>query len=657
MKKLITIALLCAMLLSCFAGCAMQKGEIAVADATVQNVGDETAAPGILDALRTNVEKAKTNSFATNEVDTWDGTTVDTAWYDANATEKTYEITKASEYIGFRTLVNNGTKFTSWTVKLGKNIDLNEAEIAGTAKTFEGIFDGQNHVVCNFTLKISASDSGFFGNVVNTTVKNFGLVNVTSNIEATDAISSVGTFFGYINQGSTVQNLYTDAAISVKGGVEIDQIGGLIGRATSGSTKTLENCEFAGTINATAKDADNTYVGGIIGFWNKGTLTAINCVNNGIINTPSASAVGGILGAQSNAPGQATYTNCVNNGDITGAEYVGGLVGNVSATATKTSSKISNGRQVLTNCVNTGDIVGENYVAGFIGRCRLYGAKADCVYLETSAGLPAISVYLTNGISSGNITANNNVGGFIGAVHALNVELTDCEFSGNMNVTFNEEASVAGGLIADLYQDYALPDGADPKAILTNCKVTGIMNVDKYALNGEASLSVAKIGLPSEKVTVTELTTDKATLTDTLFTTMAGYQESAVVDGKYDLRLVAAFDEIEAVKAAGFVVTVNYKTADGKQVKFENKTVYANTVYTAVKGTDATLGEVTYAAEAYGADYLYTLVLENIPADYTVAAGTLEILVTPFTTDANAENVINGLQVQHGEIVIEEPAA
>ena len=138
--------------------------------------------------------------------------------------------------------------------------------------------------------------------------------------------------------------------------------------------------------------------------------------------------------------------------------------------------------------------------------------------------------------------------------------------------------------------------------------------------------------------------------------TMVGSQTSAVVEGTYDLRFVAAFNDAKA-QAAGFVVTVYYKDATGKkQLKVENETVYAKTVYTSVKGTTAENVEEPYKATDFGGTYLYTLVIENIDSAYTVADGTLEILIAPFIAE-NEETVINASQAQYGEIVIEKPAA
>ena len=87
MKKLVTIALLCAMLLSCFASCAMQKGEIDVeayaGEVSAQNVAENT--------FRTELSE---------DADVWDGKASDRSWYDNDPTAKEFYIYTAAQLRG-----------------------------------------------------------------------------------------------------------------------------------------------------------------------------------------------------------------------------------------------------------------------------------------------------------------------------------------------------------------------------------------------------------------------------------------------------------------------------------------------------------------------------------------------------------------------------
>ena len=79
MKKIISIALLTAMLLTCFAGCAMQKGEV-----DVENYVEEAEAQDTAVTIPTDWK---------NGLTAWDGS-VDETWYDADKTE--FEIARSN---------------------------------------------------------------------------------------------------------------------------------------------------------------------------------------------------------------------------------------------------------------------------------------------------------------------------------------------------------------------------------------------------------------------------------------------------------------------------------------------------------------------------------------------------------------------------------
>ncbi|MBE6628743.1 MAG: hypothetical protein E7629_07435 [Ruminococcaceae bacterium] len=557
MKKLITIALLCAMLLSCFAGCAMQKGELDIADeANVAEVAGEANVEEVnfADKLKANIAKAKDNyNFAAGEVSVWtEGTSEpDKTWFDAEATEKSYTINTAEAFEGFRQLINDGEKFGGWTITLGKNIDFKGYALDGIGGIFAGEFDGQGYVICNYKLN-ATSQKSFFPTIGDETinVKGTGVPAVLQNFalvggEYTVTGSQVGSVAANMNYQVNVTNVYSDAVMSVPAEVDaaLTKISGIVGNMTSGGDKNFTNVEFAGSIDLSESTVAGMgqYASGFCGAINGGTAKFTNCVVSGKI-AANAEHVAGYI-AYNSSVGKHTFDNCVNNAEISGEKYVGGFIGR---------NNKSTGSVTITGCVNNGKITGTDYVGGFIGYAR-QGA----------------------------------------------ISITGCE----------NKATIIGA-----------------------SKVSPIVGKDAVGATMEGN-------------------TNSGTALS-----MAGYQVTAVgEDNKYDIRFVAAFDAPKA-QAAGFVVSVYYKDADGKKAKVENVTVYAKTVYTSVKGTNAEGTEETYAAADFGGTYLYTLVIENIDDVYTVADGTLEILVTPFVAE-NEETAINGVQAQYGAIVIEEPAA
>lgn len=54
----------------------------------------------------------------------WDGTAVDTSWYNEHTSDSEFTITTAAELAGLAQLVNAGNDFSGKTIRLGADIDL-----------------------------------------------------------------------------------------------------------------------------------------------------------------------------------------------------------------------------------------------------------------------------------------------------------------------------------------------------------------------------------------------------------------------------------------------------------------------------------------------------------------------------------------------------
>lgn len=59
----------------------------------------------------------------------WDGTTVDTSWYDDNTTDTEFTISDSADLAGLAELVNEGNNFSGKTIKLGADIDLGGKDV------------------------------------------------------------------------------------------------------------------------------------------------------------------------------------------------------------------------------------------------------------------------------------------------------------------------------------------------------------------------------------------------------------------------------------------------------------------------------------------------------------------------------------------------
>ena len=289
-----------------------------------------------------------TAAFAAETMDTWDGT-ADTSWYDENETE--FHLKTAKQLAGMAKLINDDTAyFKDKTVYLDNDLDLGGHEwisIGDGANTdvgsFQGVFDGQSHVVYNLYshegLKSENKDNnnnlyrnGLFGSIYNATVKNLGIENADivipmkdestygkgilvdwmthstiNNCYTTGSITGgsyvekyIGGIAGFLNGNNSISQCYSTAAITgnydgeyyaeQEGGLEPmdcwDSLGGIVGASYTGQV-TISDCWFGGEIVVNSIQAP---VGGIIGF-GKG-VSMVNCLvatkgidNDGLGNT------------------------------------------------------------------------------------------------------------------------------------------------------------------------------------------------------------------------------------------------------------------------------------------------------------------------------------------------------------------------------------
>ena len=289
-----------------------------------------------------------TAAFAAETMDTWDGT-ADTSWYDENETE--FHLKTAKQLAGMAKLVNDNTaNFKDKTVYLDNDLDLGGHEwisIGNGANTawgsFQGIFDGQSHVVYNLYshegLKSENKDNnnnlyrnGLFGAIYNATVQNLGIENADivipmndtstygkgilvdwmtnstiKNCYTTGSITGgsyiekfIGGIAGFLNGNNSISQCYSTAAITGNydgeyyaeqdGGLEPmdcwDSLGGIVGASYTGQV-TISDCWFGGEIVVNSIQAP---VGGIIGYGEG--VSMVNCLvatkgigNDGLENT------------------------------------------------------------------------------------------------------------------------------------------------------------------------------------------------------------------------------------------------------------------------------------------------------------------------------------------------------------------------------------
>ncbi|MCL2040376.1 MAG: hypothetical protein FWG85_08135 [Bacteroidetes bacterium] len=219
----------------------------------------------------------------------------------------------------------------------------------------------------------------------------FKLINSITEPITTVIAEFPRQFIGYFDgQGHTIS-------------LAINSESGYIGLFGYTGNSVIKNVILDGYVNGEYN------VGGLVGYLYNTSIT--NCINNAIISGVD-NYVGGLVGYVGSDDNM-SISYCINNGNVSGNEYIGGIVG---YTSTLTSSNTS-----ISNCMNLGNITGKGYIGGING-----------------CGLDAIITYCVNygfvkGIDSG-------VGGING------YDYHTIENSINIGIVEGEDASVTGAI-------------------------------------------------------------------------------------------------------------------------------------------------------------------------------------------------------------------
>jgi len=248
--------------------------------------------------------------------------------YLGSASSRTYfKLTSDIDLLSY--LSPGGEGYAAWGTNgwlpIGNNISM-----------FYGGLDGDGHTISNLRTAYYGSYHGLFGmTAVGSTIKNLNMSSTCSILGDADTGSIVGHNKGSIencssaatvnignattgggicgnhNSGSITGCTFTGIVSRSGSGVTANGLGGIAGRNETGAVIT--NCSSSGTITG------STWCGGLVG-WNNGTINrsytsgSINCNQN---------SIGGLVGQN-----QANINNCYSHANVTGANYIGGLVGN-----------------------------------------------------------------------------------------------------------------------------------------------------------------------------------------------------------------------------------------------------------------------------------------------------------------------------------------
>ena len=268
---------------------------------------------------------------------------------------------------------------------------------------FKGVYDGGGHVVSNFVLS-GRSYCGFFGTIIDGTVKNLQILDVASPdpyVAGTQPLNlaSGAAFCGDI-EGGFFEN------VTVSGTVWGNHNIGGFSSWCEGNV-TMLSCTNLANVGTTF-----TKLGGFHSYYgNTMTLFCSNCCNKGTLtfdkvqrgnSTDATAAVGGFVGYQQN-PGKMIFVDCVNEGALN-ATYTSGSVGIATVGGFVGRANTSGISLAITNGVSAGaltvDVASANEqaeVGGFVGR-MVSGVKLSMDNVTVAAGT-AMSATVQEGVT------------------------------------------------------------------------------------------------------------------------------------------------------------------------------------------------------------------------------------------------------------------
>ena len=315
----------------------------------------------------------------------YDGDYCSVCGYLKQDSEGYFEISNPANLAWFATHVNDVNH--SAKAKLLADLDMTDVEVAvignNPTNSYKGTFDGQGHKISNYSLTIDGTfvagyGYGMFGNTSGATIKNF---TIDGNITLTGSGSGDfgGALVGWPDGGTLIQNIKSNVNIDAK---VYSHMGGIAG---SLRTATIDQCEFAGTLNG---NASGNGASGIAGYTNNGTIT--NCIFSGTVEGTGTGYFAGILGYVNS--GAVTIQNCLSYGQInnTNSQYSAALVARLRNIGTFSNTYYTSGKSIgggekaadETIVANATKITDEQLANGEV--CYLLnGDQSDIVFFQT----------------------------------------------------------------------------------------------------------------------------------------------------------------------------------------------------------------------------------------------------------------------------------
>ncbi len=259
---------------------------------------------------------------------------------------------------------------------------------------FSGHIDGNGK-----TLTVEKDGKSLLGYVREASVSNLKLFG--------ERIDGYGLVENYVVDYAT-KNPINITNVTIKEGTKIVKSGFIGGYASGQNQVYITNCKIEkGVTIGCDKDQDN--IGGFAGEFNG---IVINCVNEGDVY--GKNFVGGIIADKGQCMGNCIVRNCTFSGKVVATgDYVGGISGAAyGGTNFGFASAPNTPCITIQNCISNGEISGNNYVGGILG------AEPGVVQCWDT-----IKACITDNLFVGTIKAtgsNPYIGGIVGYFNSIN---------------------------------------------------------------------------------------------------------------------------------------------------------------------------------------------------------------------------------------------
>ena len=384
------------------------------------------------------------------------------------------------------------------------------------------------------------------GTFTSTSVKAY-ITNCYNTGDITSTGNRTGGVFSYLYRYVYVSDCYNTGKVT-----GVSYVGGVVGQLYGNKTSGLHNSYNGGDVTAST-----SYAGGIAGYtYYRDTIES--CFNTGKIEATTSYA-GGICGY-----GTTYLTNCYNAGDVTSANYVGGIVG------TAKSGSYTN----ISNVYNSGKVTYDEsatYYGNIIGtRLSVWGSGnslSDAYYLSA------------NNVEDSSSTDSISTGLSYAELAALN--LGDTWTAGD-NYTYPRITALADNDYAKAYAAAVIPDDStDVYTAMTGVFYLGAPDgvtwtADNSVISYDGQMGYFNADYSGGTITMTATSGDVTATTELVYGVTTGIESILSDDDLAEAEVVSE----TLYNTSGQIVTA---PADGQKAIYIVRRVYSDGTVTTAK--------------------------------------------------------------------------